>query len=270
MNKEDSVFDELTTARIDAKLNRDVLAHEDKVIKIIIIVFFMLVFLFRGWISYWMKFGVAIPSGFSLNTVDVMQEPVQTDYTPEQQEEKTFIYKSLINDHKIKMIPQAHYELQGSVSAYNSTFILTDGFFESAALYDLGATWGKLSDKKFYNRYFKCYSDRTTVTGARTLYTKYKVYPPPLPEKYIHSHFSHSHIVPATRNVMAAMLKLKLWDKVKIEGELVDMEYVNPDGYYQYYKTSLSRTDSNESSRGYGACETIYVTSVQIGHSVYK
>ena len=266
----DEVFSYITTSKIDAKLNKDVLEHEDKVEKILILIFFMFVFIFKGWIGYWLRFGVAIPSEYTMAPIDVQADPVQTNYTPEQIEEKTFNYVTLINQYNIIIKPQAHYELSGSVAAKNYGFVFVGGFFDSAALYDLGATWGKLADKRFYNKYLRCYSDKTYVTGARTLYTRYKRYPAPVSDEYIGSHFSHSHIIPANRNVMAAMLKLKNWDKVKIEGELVDIDYKPSNGYVQHYKTSLSRTDSYDTSRGYGSCETIYVTKVQIGRRVYK
>lgn len=70
---------------------------------------------------------------------------------------------------------------------------------------------------------------------------------------------------------MAALLKIKKWDKVEIEGILIDMEYVNKKGVKSYYKTSISRLDSNRNGdRDYGACETIYATKVKIGNRIYK
>lgn len=266
----EEIFSYTTTAEIDAKLNKDVLEHEDKLEKILIIGFCLFLFIFKGWIGYWLRFGVAIPSEYTMSPINIYSDPVQTDYTPEQIKEKTFTYVTLINGYNITMKPQAHYVLSGSVAAKNYGFWIVDGFFDSAALYDLGTTWGKLADRSFYTKYLKCYSDKTYTTGSRALYTRYKKYPAPVSDEYITSHFSHSHIVPANRNIMAAMLKLKNWDKVKLEGELVDMEYTPQNGYKREYKTSLSRTNDNYSNRGYGTCETVYVTKVQIGHIVYK
>lgn len=265
----DEVFSNITTAKIDAKLNKDVLAHEDKLEKILILVFCLLLLMFKGWIGYWLRFGVAIPSKFTTSPVKIYSEPIQTDYTKEQIEQKTFTYVSLINNYNITLKPQAHYELSGSVAvkAYDSLFV--NKFFNSAALYDLGVTWGNLANRSFYTKYLKSYSDKT-YSGSRILYTRYKSYPAPVSDEYIQSHFSHSHIIPANRNVMAALLKLKNWDKVKIEGELVDVEYVTPSNYIYNYYTSLSRTDTNDSSRGSGTSEIVYVTKVQIGHRIYK
>ena len=47
--------------------------------------------------------------------------------------------------------------------------------------------------------------------------------------------------------------------------------YVTPSGKKLLYKTSMSRTDTgSEGDRGNGSCETIYVTSVKIGNTIYK
>lgn len=77
----------------------------------------------------------------------------------------------------------------------------------------------------------------------------------------------HTHIIPATVNVMSAMLKIKKYDTVKLDGYLVDI-YTDKGDVIAY--TSLSRFDTNATSRGSGACEDMYVTQVQIGDKIYK
>ena len=268
----EQVFSYTTTAQIDARLYRDILEHEDKIEKICIIVFLILIFLFRGWIGYWLKFGMAIPSKVDNAPINTSIDPIQIDYTIDEQKKKTFIYTSLINGHKIKVITQAHYNLAGLTVAYNYTFIFISGFFDSAALYDLGSAWGKLGEKEFYDKYFKSYSAKTEATGSRILWTEFKVRNAPVTKDYATSHWAHSHLVPANRNIMAALLKIRKWDKVQLEGELIDMEYKTPKGRLLEYKTSLSRTDSGGAyaGRGYGSCETIYVTRVKIGNLIYE
>ena len=81
---------------------------------------------------------------------------------------------------------------------------------------------------------------------------------------------SHSHLVPANRNVMAALLKIKDWSYIEIEGQLIDMEYKNKYGYMQGYRTITRRNDGMYGNRGYGNCETILVKSVKIGNKVYQ
>ncbi len=267
----DQVFDYTTTAQIDARLYRDILAQEDKTEKICIVIFFILIFIFRGWVGYWLKFGFAIPNKYDTTPINTTLDPVQTNYTPEEREEKKFIYTSLINGHKITLIPQAHYKLSGLTVAYNYSFIFINDFFDSAALYDLGSAWGKLGEKNFYDKYFKSYSAKTEMTGSRVLWTEFKTRHSPVTRDYAISHWAHSHLVPANRNIMAALLKIKKWDKVEIEGELIDMTYKTEQGRLKKYYTSLSRTDTGFSGgRGNGACETIYVTKVKIGNLIYQ
>lgn len=267
-----SDFNSLNTAEIEAKLHKDLLEHEDKVIRNVLIAAIILMYIFRGVIGYWLKFGVAIPSGFDFAPIHTELEPEQTNYTPEESKQKTFIYTSLLNGHKIMVIPQAHYKLSGLAVAYNYSFVFISDFFDSAALYDLGATWGELADKNLYNKYFKSYSAKTELSGSRILWTEYKRYPAPVSKEYAISHWSHSHLVPANRNVMAGLLTLKKWDKIEIEGDLIDMEYPisGPEDRIQHYRTSMSRNDPPTGDRGYGSCETVYVTRVKIGTRVYK
>ncbi|MBQ8458903.1 hypothetical protein IJ541_02240 [bacterium] len=264
------VFQYASTANIDANLYHDILAHEDKVEKICIVILIVLIYVFRGWIGYWLNFGVAIPSGIDMTPINVSGNPIQTDYTNDEKVRKTFTYKSLINDHKMEIIPQAHYVLPGVAVAYNHDFLFISEFFDSAALYDLGTSWGKLADKETFKKYIKVYSQKVEMTGSRRLNWTWKP-DTPFDGYYINSHISHSHLIPANKNIMSALLKIKVWDKVEIEGELVDMKYKKPGHPFPIeYHTSLSRTDIDSSSRGSGACETVYVTKVRIGNVVYK
>lgn len=261
------IFNDTTTAKIDAKLHRDILTHEDNIEKIIIIAVIILIIAFKGWISYWIKFGVPIPSGFESKPINVIEDPIQTNYSEEIQKQKTFTYKSLINDSKMEMIPQAHYTISGTVVAYNHDFFFINKYFDSAALYDIGMAWGDLSDPGYFKKYINIYSQKVEVTGSRRLNWEWDR-DTPLTGEYINSHISHTHLIPANNNVMAALLKIKLYEKVTLEGELVDITYPGT-GQRKYY-TSLSRTDTDASSRGSGACETLYVTKVKIGNTIYK
>lgn len=266
----EEVFDNISTAKIDAKLQKDTLAHEDRMCKIYIVIFILLIVIFRNWIGYWLKFGVAVPSGYDIKPINIQEDPVQTNYTEDEQAKKTFTYHSLINKNEMEIIPQAHYILSGRVVAFNRDFLFRNQFFDSAALYDLGTSWGNLSDKQFFQKYLKTYSSKVEMTGSRRLNWRYRN-DIPLTTEYINSHISHSHIIPANRNIMAALLKIKLWDIVQVEGDLVDMKSEDKKRAIRMeYHTSLSRSDTDSSSRGSGACEAVYVTKVRIGNKVYK
>lgn len=256
---------------IDEKLERDLRKHQQKMKIYIMVGILVFLFMFKGTISFWLKFAIAIPSGYETTDIDVKPEPIQINYSDIKKQLRQFEYKSLINGHKIQMAPQAEYKISGLVVAHNSSFLIRNDFFDSAALYDIGLAWGELGDKKFYKKYFECYSQKNEMTGARVLWTKAKTRNLPITMDYANSHFSHSHIVPANRNIMAALIHIKTWDKVELEGELVDMNYTDKTNRTRHYQTSLSRTDMGSlGDRGNGSCETIYVTKVKNGHFIYK
>lgn len=263
-------FRDFTDEEIDNKLQADVEVHKKKVKRNIIIAVIVLLFLFRGTITYWLKFGIAIPSAYTNEIIDTSKDPIQKDYSEAVQEKKKFTYHSLINKGTMEITPQAHYILSGKVIAYNHDFLFISKFFDSAALYDLGASWGKLADKKTLKKYIKVESYKIQMTGARRMSWSWRS-DIPYSSNYILSHLSHTHIIPANRNIMAAMLKLRMYQDVKLEGELVDMTSRDERNHKIYdYKTSLSRSDTDSSSRGFGSCETMYVTKVQIGNKIYK
>lgn len=263
-------FRDFTDEEIDNKLQADVTKHNKKVRLGIIIAVIILLFLFRGSVTYWIKFGIAIPSNYTSEAIDTSKDPVQIDYSEEEQQRKKFTYHSLINNGTMEVTPQAHYVLSGKVIAYNHDFLFISKFFDSAALYDLGMAWGKLADKKVLKEKVKVYSHKVELTGARRMNWSWRS-DLPYSKKYIISHLSHTHIIPANRNIMAAMLKLRIYQDAKLEGELVDMTSRDEKHHKIYnYKTSLSRSDTDNTSRGFGSCETMYVTKVQIGNKVYK
>lgn len=264
-------FENITTSQIDAQLNHDVLDYQDKCFKIGLVVYLILIFIFRGFFTYWFKFGFAFPAYTAYEQIKIDNDPIQTNYTDSQQAEKTFMYTSLLNGHKIKIIPMAHYEMSCMPVAYNHDFLFIDAFFDSAALYDLGCAWGKMGNKEYYRNNFRSYSAKNEMNGSRVLWTEAKHYIPQEEWEYARTHYSHTHIVPANKNIMGALLSIKTWQNVKLEGELIDMEYIDKSGRTHIYKTSMSRTDREPGGdRGHGSCETLYLTQIQIGNKVYK
>lgn len=266
-------FGNSTIEEIDEKLEKDLKEYNKKIKIYTIIGILLFCFIFKDFVLFRLKFSVAVPYIYETSPIDTQNDPIQINYPKPVQESRKFVYTSLINNHKITIIPQAYYKLSGLVVGHNHMFFFKSDFFDSAALYDLGTTWGLMSDKKFYKKYFRCYSEKNEVTGARVLWTHWKtdLSKIPLPQNYnVMAHTSHSHLVPANKNIMSALLKIRVWDKVEIEGELVDMEYMDKYGHLQTYRTSTVRNDSAQGNRGNGSCETIYVTKVKIGRKVYK
>jgi len=178
------------------------------------------------------------------------------------------------NNTFVMLMPQAKYSLSGIVVAKNMNFWLRgmQNDFDKVVPLDLGIAWGKLADVSMLRKW-KIKSHKT-LGQARQLSYQYKYKDiGDLSSSYINSHISHNHVIPANDNVAAALLNIKKWDKVKLDGYLVDIVYSNGRSSY----TSLERNDTNPTSRGAhanggsgGACEIFYVTSVQIKNKYYK
>lgn len=260
-------YDDFWTDKTDKKLD-EALETQKKGVKLgIILCTVLLLFLFKGTILFWLKFCIAIPSSHNYKPININSEPIQTNYSSQKISKKTFKYKTLINSKTIDVEPQAHYKISGLTVAYNRSFFIRSKFFDSACLYDIGLAWGKLGEKSFYKKYFTSFSQKNEITGARVLWTKSKTNNiPGVSEQYKESHFSHTHVIPANRNVMAALVHIKVWDKVELEGELVNIKLSDLKHGREYSaNTSMTRDDT-----GMGACEIMYVTKVRIGNTIYE
>ncbi|MDO9578771.1 MAG: hypothetical protein Q7J16_12885 [Candidatus Cloacimonadales bacterium] len=86
----------------------------------------------------------------------------------------------------------------------------------------------------------------------------------PMAGQYIATHTSNHHLIPKTENVRKAMLFLKKFDVVQMEGFLVDV-HGNYKGRTVNWLTSMRRDDT-----GREACEIFLVESVKIGDRIYK
>ena len=268
-------FDELSVQEVEEKLARDLAVHNKFVRKRTIIILIVLLFVFRGAIAFWLRFGFIMPSSYDKTPIITQNEPVQINYSADEKRAKTFKMKSLINDNEVTVIPQAYYKISGLVMAMNHDFIFVSDFFDSAALYDIGIAWGQLANKKVYkSAKVKCYSAKTELTGSRILRCKAKnnaVFRSKNDDNVFQQLYSHSHLVPANDRVMGGLLKIRRMQIVELEGELIDMEQDSKRGVHREYRTSMSRTDGfPHGDRGHGNCETMYVKKVKIGNRVYK
>jgi hypothetical protein len=77
---------------------------------------------------------------------------------------------------------------------------------------------------------------------------------PPLPPRQIARNSANMHLVPADADVAAALARVHAGDTVRLEGWLVSIE--RDDGWR--WRSSLRRDDT-----GQGACELVYVCSLQ-------
>ena len=199
--------------------------------------------------------------------IDTSKEPIQVEYSGAKKYIKAKGSKNIF-----ALEPQADYSISGMVIAKNSNFWFRDimrSKFDDVCWIDFGLVWGELAkDKKELYKNLKFKSNKTLAQARQLNVNAIRAYDElSWNVGYIDSHVSHTHIIPANSNIMGALLKIRKNENIKLNGYLVD---IYTDKSELIAKTSLSRTDHNATSRGSGACEVMYVKSVQIGDKIYK
>ena len=205
-------------------------------------------------------------SATSNEIIDTYKEPVQINLKHDK-------YIRAYGEKDIYTLKlQAEYSISGFVVAKNTNFWFRDVMrnkFDDICLMDIGIVWGDLAkDKKILYKNLKFKSTKT-LGQARQLQVRCKnnCLSMPWSINYVDTHLSHTHLIPANPNVMGGLLSIKKNDIVKLDGYLVDIYTEKSE---TVALTSMSRYDKNTTSRGYGACEDMYVKQVQIGNKIYK
>lgn len=106
---------------------------------------------------------------------------------------------------------------------------------------DLALGWGPMSDEAVLDHLDISQSRRFYRWQARTL---------PIPRQEISRNSANMHLIPATDEVRAALLKVRPGEIVRFSGYLVQIRA--DDGWY--WRSSLTRNDV-----GGGACEVVWV-----------
>lgn len=219
-----------------------------------------------GDITFRIKYSFPKAKEISKIKINTDNEPIQTDL-----ENQKFI-KAYGEKNKYALQLMAKYSISGLVVTKNTNFWFRDFMrttFDDICLADIGIVWGDLAkDKKKLHKYWKFKSYKSLGQSRRLEWrskTKYDNNPWGLDE--VTKHISHTHLIPANQNVMGALLTIKKNDIVKLDGYLVDIYTDKGD---LVARTSMSRYDTDPTSRGSGACEDMYVKKVQIGNKIYK
>jgi hypothetical protein len=175
---------------------------------------------------------VPVPETFS-----TMPDPVQTAVS---KDEAVIHWET--KSYKWELTPRAQFQVTGRVL---SRQLYTNDWQAEIAPLDLALGWGELSDVD---------TDKWVRWGQSGRWYYYR-WPKdaPFSEKYLQSHSTNIHIVPATDSLETALLKIQEDDKIILEGKLIDVEAANTMSRWQN-KTSLTRTDT-----GSGACEILLV-----------
>ena len=262
-----------TLEELDREYEQSVKREKKRKIFKIIIWIAIFIFLFPDAFLYWIRFASPhSPKYITNEIIDISREPVQIEINDKN---KKFIeYQTLENKGTYVLEKMARYSISGKVVAKNYFFWgnyipLGQRVFQSVALFDIGLVWGKMADDDVL-KYYNFISAKDMM--ARALYPRLKhgVKNPPLSWNYASSKFSHTHIIPASSSIMYALIYAKNKQPIRMEGYLVDVY----DKTQKIAMTSLSREDSNVTSRGYrqggGACEIMYVKRLYVGNKVYE
>jgi hypothetical protein len=111
---------------------------------------------------------------------------------------------------------------------------------------DLGVGWGPLSDSALLDQL-------EFSQMGRFFYWQPRKADFPLPTPVLISHLAQMHMIPATKELEAALKKLRPGQIITASGYLVDVR--GPGGFT--WNTSLTRTDT-----GNGACELFWVEAL--------
>lgn len=122
--------------------------------------------------------------------------------------------------------------------------------------WDFALGWGKMSKmESLHNLKIK-------------QYFRYYIYewdnPINLTQQEIALNSANTHLIPATKNLLKVMNKIKKYDVIKINGKLVKFEFMKK-RRKATWESSKVRTDT-----GGGACELIYVEEIIWKNKVYR
>lgn len=112
---------------------------------------------------------------------------------------------------------------------------------------DLALGWGRMSDPTVLSR--------IDISQSSRFYF-WRVQEFPIPREEIEHHSANMHMIPASSNVAQRLDRIRPGQVITLHGYLVEVRA--NDGWH--WRSSLTRNDT-----GNGACELVWVESVEIG-----
>ncbi len=155
-----------------------------------------------------------------------------------------------LRDYQVRLQPRATYKVTG-YAAETSRKLLDKWDFVMPL--DLALIWGPVADPtvlrhlKFHlsERYVSYWYDATTPSAV---------------VGRLPSHIANNHLIPATEDVARTLDRVRIGDLVTLQGKLVDVEIRDARGQVAArMRTSMTRDDV-----GSGACEIVWVESVEV------
>ncbi len=172
-----------------------------------------------------------------------LEEPIQTNLTLSP-------FKFSYEDSDYQLIPHAEYKINGLVVTHNNVKGIGDAYHTSKSvdLKDLCLLWGEnvvtpfLKDIKFWSEPWTC----VFQSKNQEAFSSFRL-----------DQISNNHLLAANESVKKTIEKIKVGDQIEMQGLLVD--YYPHGASEALRKTSLIREDT-----GNGACEVLYVESIDI------
>lgn len=152
--------------------------------------------------------------------------------------------------------PQASYKMSARVIAKSR--ILGDGVSELVP-YDVGLVWGDLMKDKNYRK-ITFHQYQRWVTWQVSAKTMNDIGYLDIPR-----HVSNNHLIPANKNILSGIKKIRKYDKIYLEGYLVNCDISYKKSPLFHYDSSLTRTDTGDH-----ACEVFYVTKLISARGVWE
>jgi len=179
----------------------------------------------------------------------LLNEPIQLEGTNKQN------FNFAYHQQNYNIEPLADYELWGLVVSKNNINSWYNLYHDknSVNLQDLCVVWGdNVQSGAYYQKNIKFSSGEWTCyyrsSGRMDIF-------------FNHHQLSNNHLLASSSVVQRVIRSVNVGDQIYLKGALID--YSNQ-GDNIYRRTSLSRTDSNKSSRAGGACEIMFVDEIEV------
>ena len=171
-------------------------------------------------------------------------QPIQTETA--EPEFRNKLYK------KASFIPKANYTIDARLLHKKKYY---KGIQAKTIPWDYALGWGIMSDPQ-------------TLKGLKIKQTlRFYLYSwgpgYTTPQIQLKDNSANCHLIPASKNLLKVIKKVKKGDTIRINGFLVDVSLEGKRPWV--WKTSMIRTDD-----GAGACETIYVKSIVWNEKLYN
>ncbi len=180
--------------------------------------------------------------------IDMLQSPLQTISS---RTDFSFPYRGKTFNVK----PVADYELWGLVVSKNNINALFNIYSDknSVNLKDICVVWGKNIENGIFR-------DKN-ISFSSGEWTCYSTWNGGLNGTFYPNNLSNNHLLTSDSLVQKLIRTVNIGDQIHLQGSLVDYAEV---GENNYRMTSISRDDSNQTSRSRGACEIVYVDKFEI------